>query len=105
MNEASYQAKLVRILKQRFPGAIVLKNDPSYLQGFPDLLILYKSTWAALEVKTDPKAKRRPNQEYYVYLLSKMAFSAFIFPENEKEVLDALQRSFDASRKACHSKS
>jgi hypothetical protein len=101
MKEAVYQAKLVRILKQRFPGAIVLKNDANYLQGIPDLLILYKNAWAALEVKPRKNAPHQANQAYYVHLMNKMRFCAFIFPENEKEVLDALQRSFDSPGEAC----
>ena len=46
--ESEFQAKLIRELKTRFPGCIVLKNDPTYIQGMPDILILYESRWAAL---------------------------------------------------------
>ena len=41
MKESAFQAKLIREIKKRFPGAIVLKNDPNYIQGFPDLTVLY----------------------------------------------------------------
>ena len=92
--EAAYQSKLVKRIKDRFPGSIVMKTDPTQRQGMPDLLILHEDKWASLEVKRSEKAPRRPNQEYYVDKLNKMSFSSFIFPENEEEVLNAMERSF-----------
>lgn len=92
--ESSFQAKLIKDLKVIFPGCVVLKNDPTYIQGIPDLLILYKDQWAMLECKANSKASKRPNQEYYVNQLNEMSFSAFICPENREDVLNELQRSF-----------
>ena len=77
-----------------FPGCIVMKNDPNYIQGIPDLIILWNDRWAALEVKRSSKASHRPNQEYYVEMMDNMSFSRFVFPQNKEEVLDELQRSF-----------
>ena len=94
--EAAYQSKLVKRIKDRFPGSIVMKTDPTQRQGIPDLLILHEDKWASLEVKRSEKAPRRPNQEYYVDKLNKMSFSSFIFPENEEEVLNAMERSFES---------
>lgn len=94
--ENEFQSKLIREIKARFPGCIVLKNDASYMQGIPDLLILYKNKWAALEVKRGPKAKHQPNQDYYVGLMNDMSFSYFIFPENKEAVLDEMGRLFEA---------
>lgn len=93
--ERDFQAGLIKELKNRFVGCLVLKNDSSYIQGIPDLLVLYKDMWAALEVKRSSSAKRRPNQEYYVDLMDEMSFSRFICPENKDEVLDELQMIFD----------
>lgn len=39
--ENKFQADLVKEIKKRFPGAIVLKNDANYLQGIPDLTVLW----------------------------------------------------------------
>lgn len=93
--ERDFQAGLIKELKDRFDGCMVLKNDSSYIQGIPDLLVLYKDTWGALEVKRSSSAKHRPNQQYYVDLMDKMSFSRFICPENKEEVLDELQTIFD----------
>lgn len=94
MREGAYQTKLIKKLKKLFPGAIVVKNDSSYLQGIPDLLVLWKDKWAALEVKVDANAPQQPNQPYYVDKMDSMSFAAFIHPDNESEVLIGLQQTF-----------
>ncbi len=96
MLESNFQSKLIRELKDRFPGCIVSKNDSSYIQGIPDLLILYEDKWATLECKKDAKAKKQPNQEYYVGRMNEMSFSRFICPENKEEVLNELQQTFES---------
>lgn len=95
MLESQYQAELIKTLKQMFPGCIVLKNDPDYLQGFPDLTLLCDGFWAVLEVKRSERALDRPNQAFYVEMADKMSFAAFIYPENEEEVLRALQFAYE----------
>jgi len=92
--ESQYQSGLVKRIKERFPESVVLKTDPSQMQGIPDLLVLNKDRWALLEVKQSKEAKKRPNQEYYVDKFDSMSFSSFIFPENEEEVLNAMERTF-----------
>lgn len=94
MLENKFQADLIKELKKRFPGCMVMKTDPTYIQGIPDLLILYKDKWASLECKKSAGAKRQPNQEYYVGYMNEMSFSSFIYPENKEEVLNDLQQSF-----------
>ena len=101
IKENQFQAQLIRELKAVFPGCVVLKNDASYLQGFPDLLILHNDKWAALECKREKEAHRQPNQAYYVDKLSKMSYASFICPENRNEVLNELQQAFRTDRTAC----
>jgi hypothetical protein len=95
MLESRFQAKLIKKLKEEYPGCIIMKNDPTYIQGIPDLIILYEGKWASLECKKNAEASHQPNQDYYVDKMNKMSFSSFIFPENEKEVLDKLRHSFN----------
>jgi hypothetical protein len=96
MIESVYQGKLIKKLKRIFPGCMVLKNDEQYLQGILDLTVLYRDAWAMLEVKAGPDSPFQPNQEYYLEQLGQMSFAAVIFPENEEEVLDALQEAFSS---------
>ena len=96
--ERDFQARLIRELKEMFPGCIVMKNDASYIQGIPDLLVLYKDKWASLECKKQANAKKQPNQEYYVGRMNEMSFSRIICPENKEEVLYELQQAFEPSR-------
>lgn len=93
MLERDFQSNLITEIKNRIPHAIVLKTDPNYIQGFPDLLVLTENGWAALECKRSEDSSRRPNQEFWVGACANMQFSAFIYPENKEDVLDALQQS------------
>lgn len=94
--ESEFQHKLIKELKDLFPGCFITKLDASYIQGSPDLLILYKDKWATLECKKSAKAKHRPNQDYYVGKMDDMSFSRFIYPENKEEVVRELQQAFRA---------
>lgn len=96
--ERDFQRHLISRLYKEFPGCVVLKTDPSYIQGFPDLLILYRDKWAALEVKKSTTAPHQPNQDDWVFNLYEMSYAAFISPETEEGVLDALRFSFGIAR-------
>lgn len=98
MLEREYQAQLIKVIKERLPGCVIMKNDTEYMQGFPDLTILWQDKWAVLEVKAHELARAQPNQRYYIEQLACMSFAAFIYPENEEDVLDALQQAFGARR-------
>lgn len=91
MLESKFQAHLIKEIKSIFKGCVVLKNDANYIQGFPDLLILYRDKWAALECKASCTSPIRPNQEHYVNVLDNMSYANFICPENKEEVLYELQ--------------
>lgn len=94
MSESKFQSQLKKKLAKRFPGCIVMKNDPNDIQGIPDLTVLYRSRWATLECKRSEGASHQPNQDYYVQKMDEMSFSRFIFPENCEEVLDELSTFF-----------
>lgn len=92
MLENEFQAKLIKELKKEFSGCLILKNDSSYLQGIPDLIILYEEKWAALEVKRSSTSRRRPNQDYYIHKMNNMSYSSYVYPENKDKVLQDLRR-------------
>lgn len=96
--EREYQPGLIKRLERLFPGAYIRKVD--FQQGWPDLLILWRDRWALLEVKkAPPKASDfEPNQEWWIEEFDNMSFSACIYPENEQEVLHALQQAFRSRR-------
>ena len=96
--ERDFQKDLIVDLKAMFPGCYVLKTNPNYIQGIPDLIILYNTHWAALECKREEDATKQPNQPYYVKDMNRLSFAAFIYPENREEVLHELQRSFSSRR-------
>ena len=94
MLERDYQRGLIKRLKCRFPGCIIVKNDAQLKQGIPDLLILFKDKWVALEVKNSSTASHRPNQDYNVERMNNMSYASFIFPENEEKVMHELEEVF-----------
>lgn len=98
MLENKFKTQLVNELEEMFPGCIVVHLDPNEIQGIPDLLVLYGNKWAALEGKKSTNATHRPNQDYYVDLMNRMSFAAFIYPENKEEVLYELQQAFNVRR-------
>jgi hypothetical protein len=98
--EADYQAQLIQRLTILFPGCHIVINDPQITQGIPDLLILFRNHWAMLEVKPSADAKLQPNQDYYVDWFDNMSFAAFIYPENEEDVLHDLQQAFSPAPSA-----
>lgn len=92
--ESKFQSELIRELEAMFPGSMVMKLDPNYIQGIPDLLILHKDRWAVLECKRAYDSAHQPNQDYYIGIMDEMSFGRFIYPENREEVLHALQQTF-----------
>lgn len=96
MKESKFQSGLIKEIRERFPGSIVMKNDAGYMQGFPDLTVLYGKHWAALECKRSAKESHRPNQDYYIQMLGEMSYASFVYPENKEEVLNGLQQAFES---------
>lgn len=92
--ESKFQKELIDEIKREYPGCIILKNDPDYIQGFPDWTILWEDKWAVLEAKRNKNSRKQPNQEHYVEKLDDMSFSRFVYPENKEEVLNELRKTF-----------
>jgi hypothetical protein len=98
MLEGKFKTEVVKDLEELFPGCIILYNDPHYIQGFPDITILYKNMWACLEGKKSLKEPYQPNQKYYLDVLDDMSFASMICPENKEAVLYELQLAFKTDR-------
>ena len=105
MKESKFQHNLIKKVKNNFPDSVILKTDPNYIQGFPDLIILYKDKWVALECKRNEKAHHQPNQDYYIRKLNSMSYASFVYPENERRVLDEMESALRDSRRPRISKS
>jgi hypothetical protein len=95
MRENSFQKKVIDEIAKRLPQAIVLKNDSSYVQGIPDLVVFYRNKYAMLEVKRSSTANHQTNQDIYISLFEKWGvFAAFVYPENFTYIMDDLVRYF-----------
>lgn len=60
MPESRFHSQLIKELKMMFPGSIVLKTDPGYIRGIPDLIIFRRNKRAALECKKEAGAPPLP---------------------------------------------
>lgn len=94
--EGKFKEKLLARLRAEFPDCVILFNDSSYIQGIPDILVLYKNRWAMLEAKRSTDAAKQPNQDYYVDMFDAMSYAAFVRPENLEGVISDLQLAFGA---------
>lgn len=91
VGEIVFEKRLVNKLLDKYPGAYVIKNNPNYIQGFPDRIFLYKDFWAAFDTKAHAKANIQPNQEFYIKQLNRLSLAMFVHPQNEKEFLREIQ--------------
>lgn len=102
--ESDYQQYLVKKVYQSFldyngsqplHDIIVYITDPNYIQGISDLMVFYRPTgrFAMLEAKLSEKSKEQPNQRWYIEHWGQTIFTAFIYPENQEEVLLALRQA------------
>lgn len=99
-----YKVKLKKKIETLLPGCSIIPMDPADThQGIPDWLILWNDRWAMLEVKASEKSEHQPNQEYWVNHYNQLGFTSFIYPENETEVLHALQSALTSGRNPLHS--
>lgn len=96
--ERDFRVKLIKDIYNIFPECVILRNDPNFLQGVPDLTVLYKNRWGMLETKKEKMSSRRPNQEYYIDLFDTMSFARFVSYENKEQVLYELQQALRVER-------
>lgn len=83
------QDDVISKIKEMVPGCIVMKNDPTYIQGIPDITVIKGARCALLEVKCSATASHRPNQDYYVKLIRNQGgYASFVYPENVDTVLN-----------------
>lgn len=101
MREGKFQLELTKKLRDMFPNCVIQRNNPLDIQGIPDLTVFWGPCYALLEVKESANAPEQPNQRHYIEQFAEMSFAAFIYPENEEEVLDALQQAFSTGRATC----
>ena len=101
MLESGFQGHLIKRLNDIVGrDGFVLKTDPNYIQGFPDILVLYRDRWAALECKKSLREPFQPNQEYYLdCIMNRMTFAGVVYPENEDEVINDLQQALRIGRR------
>lgn len=107
--EAEYKPELMERIVTRFTrfGPVRFNhNDPNMpgQQGIPDLTVYVGPLWFLLETKRSEKSKKRPNQDWWIEHWNATTFCAVIFPENEEEVLNAMERSLEARGQACLSR-
>lgn len=95
-HESEFQSALIREIKKRLPGSIVIKGDSGHIQGIPDLIIFWGDHWGALECKLTPSAPHQPNQDYYIARMDGMSFARFVDPVNKEEVLNAMEQALRA---------
>ena len=85
--ESKFKHALYEKIRKTFPGSEVLPNDANYLQGIPDATVfLPNGRYLMLEGKITEKAKRQPNQDYYVNRSALSPHAMFVSPEHENEV-------------------
>ena len=93
--ESEFKSKLYKEIRERFPGAEVLPNDASYIQGIPDATVYFPNgRYFMLEGKRSSNSPKRPNQEYYVNESPIRNNAMFVYPDNKDKVLSELERRY-----------
>lgn len=93
--EREFQSNLVARLNEMIgnDGYVLLKpGDWSQIAGFPDILIIHKRGWVALECKRSSAAEYQPLQEHYLEHLDKLSFASVIYPDNAERVIDEIRK-------------
>ena len=85
-----FPRKIIQRLKVEFPECVVMKQDPTYKQGIPDLVVFYHDKYAMLECKKSANASHQPQQDYYISKFNDWSYASFIYPENVDQVFKEL---------------
>lgn len=97
--ERNLQKQIKAFLEKE--GAVVLKTSPGVLNptGIPDLLALYKTKWAMIEVKSSATAKTQPLQPIQIARFRDMNPGGvfIVFPENWERVQYVLRQTLLAA--------
>lgn len=96
MKESEFKGKLYKEIRDRFPGTEVMLNDANYIQGFPDATVLLPNgRYMLLEGKASSKAKKQPNQNYYVTASPLSPNATYVDPSNKEEVIKEIERRYN----------
>lgn len=90
--EAKFQAKVFKELRAQGYKVIKLQANATTSIGTPDCIALKGKFWALLEFKKSKTAPKRPGQQEWIDWANRHSYGAFIYPENEKDVLADLAR-------------
>jgi len=97
MRERKFEDALITKIKEKFQDVILITNDG--YQSRPDILILFKGGWAVLQIKKSKNSFPLPSQKIWMEMLSDIAcFASWVYPENEKEVLEHLEIALEIWR-------
>ena len=95
MLEASFKKQFLKKIEERLPYLDLDFIEPSTRKrSLPDIFVIGPICWAALEFKRSQDSNHQPNQDYHVERFNEKGYATFVYPENEGEVLDALERLF-----------
>lgn len=94
MLESKFKKQFVSKLRDILPFVEFFEPDPERTRSAPDMLVVGRRTWAALEFKRSKDATHRANQDRNIERLNKLGYATFVYPENEMEVLNDLEELF-----------
>lgn len=97
MLEATFKRRFKERLHTRMQELgvdIFIIDNKSNRRSTLDTIVLGPQHWAALEFKRSKSASHRPNQDYYVDQWDQLGFASFVYPENEEEILNELEKLF-----------
>lgn len=94
MKESDFQKKVIKRLKEEFPNCVVMKQDATYKQGIPDLVVFFGKHYAMLECKISVTAHHQPWQDYYIRHFNEWSYASFVYPSNLESVIEKLKEVF-----------